>query len=108
MGQKEQASAPINLDAVRLIRAAFAKSGMTQLTLSKGSGIPRSTLANILSPQADPRLIHVDQLVRIAMALDVDVRDWAGELERLERKRRGPASRRRSPQVQARAARTKK
>lgn len=116
MGQRAQASTPINLDTLRLIRESFADSGMTQLEVSRACGVPRSTLANILSHTADPRLIHVDQLVRIAMALGIDPREWIGELEALERKRRGESSddlgaRRRTrgrpaPQVQTRAART--
>lgn len=72
-----------------MIKDGFADSGMTQEALARASGVPRSTLANILSPGADPRLIHVEQLVRIALAMDVDVRDWVGELEARERQRRG-------------------
>lgn len=111
MGQKEQASNPINQAAVRLIRAGFAESDMTQQQLSDASGIPRSTLANILSPRAEARLVHVGQLVRIAMALGVDVRVWAGELEEFERKRLGDtlgqrrARKQAAPAVQKRAAR---
>jgi transcriptional regulator with XRE-family HTH domain len=111
MGQREQASSPINLDALRLIREGFAASGMTQEGLAQASDIPRSTLGNILSPTAPPRLIHVGQLVKIALAFGVDPRDWVGELEALERARRGEGDelgRRReagAPRVQQRAAR---
>jgi transcriptional regulator with XRE-family HTH domain len=111
MGQREQASSPINLDALRLIREGFADSGMTQEGLAQASDIPRSTLGNILSPTAAPRLIHVGQLVKIALAFGVDPRDWVGELETLERARRGEGDeigrRRKSvaPRVQQRAAR---
>lgn len=75
---------------------------MTQIQLSQATQIPRSTLANILSPTAAPRLIHVEQLVKIAAALQIDLRDWAQELEGRERRRR-----RQSPaaNVQKRAAR---
>lgn len=112
MGQKEQASNPINQAAVRLIRAGFADSDLTQQQLSDLSGIPRSTLANILSPMAEARLVHVGQLVRIAMALGIDTRVWAGELEAFERKRLGASGLRRAtqvttPAVQKRAARGK-
>lgn len=113
MGQREQASSPINLDALRLIRAGFADSGMTQEELARACGIPRSTLGNILSPTADPRLIHVGQLLTIAMAFGADPRAWVGELERLERGRRTKSDevgRRRktaTPRVQQRAARRK-
>lgn len=117
MGQKEQASAPINVGALQLIRKGFAESGMTQAALAQTCGIPRSTLANILSPTAAPRLIHVEQLVKIALALGVDARTWIGELEALERRQRVArgddlADRRRTrersaPEVQKRAARRK-
>ena len=112
MGQTEQASSPINLDAIRLIREAFAVSGMTQAELSQAAEMPRSTLANILSPTATSRVIHVGQLVKIAVALGVDPRAWIGELEALERRRRGEsgprrARRRTTPQVQKRAARSR-
>lgn len=112
VGQKEQASNPVNQAAVRLIRAGFADSDLTQQQLSDLSGIPRSTLANILSPMADPRLVHVGQLVRIAMALGIETASWAGELEAFERKRLGAAGVRRAtqlptPPVQKRAARRK-
>lgn len=115
MGQAEQASTPINLDALRLIRQGFAEAGLTQEALSKASGIPRSTLANVLSPTARPRLIHVNQLISLAIALGVDPRDWVAELEDLERRRRdeqgGDLARRRArsrpaPRVQKRAARS--
>lgn len=112
VGQKEQASNPINQAAVRLIRAGFADSDLTQQQLSDLSGIPRSTLANILSPMADARLVHIGQLVRIAMALGVETASWAAELEAFERKRLGAAGLRRAtqlpaPPVQKRAARKK-
>ncbi len=116
MGQKEHASSPINLETLRLIRDGFADSGMTQEELARATAIPRSSLANILSPTAGPRLIHVSQLITLAIALGVDPRDWAGELEALERRRLGrPAddlARRREaerpvPQVQKRAARSR-
>lgn len=82
MGQKEQAARAVNLRALELIRNAFYESsGMTQLQLADDSGIPRSTLANILSKTAEPRLIHVEQMVRIAIALCIDPREWVTELE---------------------------
>ncbi|KAA1421933.1 helix-turn-helix transcriptional regulator [Nocardioides humilatus] len=111
MGQKEHASEPINVAAIHLVRAAFAEASMTQHQLSEASGIPRSTLANMLSPTAEPRLVHVSQLVRIAIALGIDTRDWAAHLEAFERKRRGgDLDQRRgrkaaAPAVQKRAAR---
>ncbi len=89
MGQREHASSPINLEMLRLLREGFAASGMTQEALARASGVPRSTLANILSPTAAPRLIHVAQMVQIAVALEVDARAWVAELEGFERKRRG-------------------
>jgi transcriptional regulator with XRE-family HTH domain len=101
VGQKEQASNPINQAAVRLIRAGFADSDLTQQQLSDLSGIPRSTLANILSPMADARLVHVGQLVRIAMALGIETAEWARELEAFERKRLGQVGLRRATQVSA-------
>jgi transcriptional regulator with XRE-family HTH domain len=116
MGQREHASSLINAGAVRLIRAGFADSGMTQDALARACGIPRSTLANILSPTADPRLIHVEQMVKIAVALGVDPRTWVGELESIARKQLvgadEVADRRRArgsatPEVQKRAARSK-
>jgi hypothetical protein len=113
VGQKEQAPNPINQAAVRVIRAAFADSPLTQQQLSDLSEIPRSTLANILSPMADARLVHVGQLIRIAMALNIPSGTWAAELEKFERKRLGPAGVRRAtqlptPPVQKRAARRKR
>lgn len=114
MGQKEHASAPTNVEALQLIRAAFADAGMTQAELARASGIPRSTLANILSPTAAHRLVHVEQLVKIAVAMGADARAWIGELEAKERARRGAgadelAGRRTrgssAPAVQKRAAR---
>lgn len=114
MGQKEHASSPINVAALRLIRAGFAEAKMTQAELARASGIPRSTLANILSPTAAHRLVHVEQLVKIAVAMGADARAWIGELEAQERARRGGgadelAGRRSSggsaPAVQKRAAR---
>jgi len=116
MGQKEHASSPINAAAVRLIRSGFADSGMTQEALSRTCSIPRSTLANILSPTAAPRLIHLEQMVKIAVALGVDPRTWIGELEKLARQQlvgvdevsdRRRARARTTPQVQKRAARAK-
>ncbi len=116
MGQKEHASAPINVGAVRLIREGFAESGMTQETLSRTCGIPRSTLANILSPTAAPRLIHVEQMMKIAVALGADPRVWATELEKVARQHMGPIDEvgtkrkvreRATPQVQKRAARSR-
>ena len=89
MGQREQASSPLNQEALRLIRDGFALSGMTQVELSRASQIPRSTLANILSTTAEHRLVHVSQLVKIAVALGADPQVWIGELEKLERRRRG-------------------
>lgn len=112
MGQREHASTPINLEMLRLIREGFAASGMTQEALARTSEVPRSTLANILSPTAAPRLIHVGQMVQIAVALGADARAWIGELEAFERKRLGKLGPRRArprpaPQVQKRAARAK-
>ena len=112
MGQKDLASEPINVETLRLIREGFAASGMTQAELSRASEVPRSSLANMLSPTAAPRLIHVGQLVKIAVALGVDPRAWMGELEAFERKRRGDLAQRRprqraAPQIQKRAARSK-
>ncbi|MEZ0577305.1 helix-turn-helix domain-containing protein [Nocardioides sp. MH1] len=111
MGQREQASDPINVEATKMVRRAFLDSGLTQEKLSQASGIPRSTLANILSPYAEPRLVHVSQLVRIAIALDLDARDWAGDLQAFERKRKvgdledRRARKKATPMVQKRAAR---
>lgn len=111
VGQREHASEPINVAALQLIREGFAVSGMKQEELARASGIPRSTLANMLSPTAAPRLVHVAQLVSIAIALGADLRAWAGELEAFERRRRGDdLSRRRTrpaPDVQRRAARSR-
>ena len=116
VGQKEQATAPTNLEALRLIREAFAASPMTQKELALASEIPRSTLANMLSPTATSRVVHVAQLVQIAVAMGVDPRTWIGELEKLERKRMagrgddlGPrrARKRAAPEVQKRAARNR-
>ncbi len=87
---------------------------MTQVELARASGIPRSSLANMLSPTAAPRLVHVEQLIKIAVAMNIDPRIWAAELEALERRlggqRGSERSRRRAggppaPQVQKRAAR---
>lgn len=89
-----------------MIREGFAVSGMTQSQLARATGLPRSTLANILSPTAKLRLIHVEQLIKIAVATGVDARVWARELEAVERRLNPNAGRRRSPQVQRRAART--
>jgi transcriptional regulator with XRE-family HTH domain len=111
VGQREQASDPINVEATKVVRRAFGDSGLTQEQLSQASGIPRSTLANILSPYAEPRLVHVSQLVRIAIALDLDVREWAAELQEFERRRKGDdlsdrrARKKAAPVVQKRAAR---
>lgn len=114
VGQREQASAPVNQDVLRLLRAAYAESGMTQEALARASGMPRSTLANILSPTAEPRLVHVNQMIKFAIAVGADARAWAAELEANERKRRGTvpvdvaqrrARKRPAPQVQKRAAR---
>lgn len=121
MGQKEQAARAVNLRAQALIQAAFDEaaqsSGMTQQQLADDSGIPRSTLANILSRTAEPRLIHVEQLVRVALAVGADSRAWIRELEALakadrEQSATGGASvtpirapRKPAPQVQKRAAR---
>ncbi len=95
---------PSNVEALRLIREAFSASEMTQSELARASEIPRSTLANMLSPTATNRVVHVAQMIQIAVALDVDARTWVAELQALERKRLGRA---RAPQVQKRAARSK-
>ncbi|WP_374584532.1 helix-turn-helix domain-containing protein [Pimelobacter simplex] len=90
MGQKEQAGRAVNLRALELIRDAFDKSsGVTQQMLAEDSGIPRSTLANLLSRTSEPRLVHVEQLVRIAMALGKDPRAWISELQGVAAKERG-------------------
>lgn len=90
MGQKEQAARAVNVRALELIRSAFeASEGMTQQQLAEATGIPRSTLANVLSKTAEPRLLHVEQLVLIAMALGADARQWIAELEALARRERG-------------------
>lgn len=102
MGQIPQASQPLNMEALRLIRESFAVSGMTQDELTRACGIPRSTLANMLSPTAAHRVVHVGQMVKIAVAMGVDPRDWIGELEALERRLGG---KRPTPAVQKRAAR---
>lgn len=86
MGQKEHSTSAINRETLRLIREGFAASGMTQLELWRACGIPRSTLANILSPTAAPRLIHVGQMIKIAVAVGADPKAWAAELEALERR----------------------
>lgn len=116
VGQTVQATAPTNLEALRLIREAFAVSGMTQHELARASEIPRSTLANMLSPTAAPRVVHVAQMIQIAVAMGADARKWIGELEKLERQRLsaraedpGPrrARKRGVPEVQKRAARSR-
>jgi transcriptional regulator with XRE-family HTH domain len=116
VGQRDLASSPLNLEALRLIRESFAVSGMTQEELGRACGIPRSTLANILSPTAAPRLIHVGQMLKIAVAIGADARTWIGELESFERRlsagRGDDLARRRTdaraaPQVQKRAARSR-
>jgi transcriptional regulator with XRE-family HTH domain len=116
VGQTVQASAPANLEALRLIREAFAVSELTQHELALASEIPRSTLANMLSPTAAPRVVHVAQMVQIAVAMGVDARKWIGEIEKLERQRLdgrtgdlGPqrARKRGVPEVQKRAARSR-
>ena len=88
MGQKEQAARAVNVRAMQLIRATFESSGMTQQDLADDSGIPRSTLANILSKTAEPRLIHVEQLVRLALALNEDPREWIADLEKIAKRER--------------------
>ena len=104
MGQTPQATAEINIEALQLIRASFAASGMTQDQLTRACGIPRSTLANMLSPTAAPRVVHVGQMIKIAVAMGVDPRDWVHELEALERRLRRSAA---TPAVQKRAARSR-
>ena len=105
MGQTPQATSPVNIEALRLIRNSFGASGMTQDQLTRACGIPRSTLANMLSPTAAPRVVHVGQMIKIAVAMDVDPREWVHELEMLERRlqRRGKGV---PPAVQKRAARS--
>lgn len=95
-----------------MIREGFAVSGMTQEELSRAAEMPRSTLANILSPTATSRVIHVSQLVKIAVAMGADPRAWVAELELLELRRRGESGprrtrRRTAAQVQKRAARSR-
>jgi transcriptional regulator with XRE-family HTH domain len=104
VGQKDQATVPTNVEALRLIREAFAASDMTQAELARACEIPRSTLANMLSPTATNRVVHVAQMIQIAVALGVDARTWVAQLQELERKRLDPP---RAPQVQKRAARSK-
>ncbi|PWN03360.1 hypothetical protein DJ010_09645 [Nocardioides silvaticus] len=85
-----------------MIRESFAQSGMTQDQLTRACGIPRSTLANLLSPTAQPRVVHVGQMVKIAVAMGVDAREWVHKLERFERSIGGTSS---MVTVQKRAAR---
>lgn len=85
---------------------------MTQAELSRAAEMPRSTLANMLSPTATSRVVHVGQMVKIAVAMGIDPRIWIGEIEAIERQRRGDVSQRRprrrpAPQVQERAARSR-
>ena len=75
---------------------------MTQDELTRACGIPRSTLANMLSPTAAPRVVHVGQMIKIAVAIGVDARDWVRDLEALERRIGGTSS---MVTVQNRAAR---
>lgn len=117
MGQAAIATSYLNREALRLIRASFAEAGVTQAVIARAAGMPRSSLANLLSPTAEPRLVHVDQMVRIAVALGADPRVWIGELEALEKRRQAEvagdevAPRRRArgqaAQVQKRAARSR-
>jgi hypothetical protein len=51
-------------------------------------------------------------MVKIAVAMGIDPRTWIGEIEAIERQRRGDVDRRRprrspAPQVQKRAARSR-
>ena len=86
---------------------------MTQAELCRAAGMPRSTLANMLSPTATPRVVHVGQMVKIAVAMGIDPRIWIGEIEAFERRRRDAAAGARAapgrpaPQVQKRAARSR-
>jgi len=102
VGQTPQSTSPINVECLRLIRESFAQSGMTQDQLTRACGIPRSTLANMLSPTAQPRVVHVGQMIKIAVAMGVDAREWVRKLERFERSIGGTSS---MVTVQKRAAR---
>jgi transcriptional regulator with XRE-family HTH domain len=77
----------------------------TQDDLATKTGIPRSTLANFLSPTGDPRVVHVDQMLRIARALGIDARTWVVELEQLQRSADVPVTDEVTAQRAARQAR---
>jgi len=62
---------------------------MTQDQLAEATGIPRSTLANILSPTGEPRLINVTWFTKIAVAVGADPKVWIAELEKVARAERG-------------------
>lgn len=86
MGQTGKAYAAINLRALELIREAFDRAGITQEALEERSGVPRSTIANIVSPTGTPRALNVDTFTRLAMGLGVDVGEWAAQLETVARR----------------------
>lgn len=85
MGQQGKAHEAINLRALELIREAFKDANITQETLAARSGVPRSTIANLLT---ETRTVNVDVFVRLARAFGGGkVTQWAAELEQLERTR---------------------
>lgn len=80
--RQSKATTVANLALLALIREAFTKSELTQDELAKAAGIPRGTIAKILSEkQLAP--VYADQLVGLADALDADLGVWVREIRKV-------------------------
>lgn len=117
MGQTAGSRSAVNMRAIDLIRTAVKGSGRSVREVAETAGLSPSTLANFMS-DSNIRPVYVEQLVRVALALEVDPAAWVAELERIATEElRAPATvsqlptmaekaaARRTPQVQKRAAR---
>lgn len=80
--RQSKATTDANLALLALIREAFTKSDLTQDELAKASGIPRGTIAKMLSEkQSAP--VYADQLVGLADALNADLGAWVAHIRKI-------------------------
>jgi transcriptional regulator with XRE-family HTH domain len=81
-----KAITPTNIVVLALIHDAFKASPLSQTELADKTGIPRGTIAKILSTkQLAP--VYADQLVVLADALDADLAAWVAAIREVRNPR---------------------
>ena len=61
-----------------ILSEIMEKRGINANELAKVSGVPKSTVYNLVKGEVDPSKIYVDHIVKIAKALDVTVEELYG------------------------------